>query len=211
MTDLPLIQPSTDDEASTGEIPVVRSRMWSRNRTIIVSVLAGIVVLLVIIGAVAWHYLAKDSITLKPPASAAGLTLDDSADAQQTAEFLGNAVAAKMPMDDSVGAVYHDPVSKDRDVLFFGGTKLFLNPGKDLDQALTLLNDSSGAVTGLRDVPAGSLGGVMRCGTSTGDGGPMVVCGWADRGSLGIALFPGRTVDQAAQILRDLRTAMEHT
>jgi hypothetical protein len=210
MTDLPLIQPSTDTE-TTGEIPAVPGRWLSRNRMIVLGVLAGIVVLLVLIGAVTWHYLGKESISLKPPASVAGLTLDDSADAQQTAEFLGNAVAAKMPLDNSVGAVYHDPAGKDRDVLFFGGTKLFLNPSKDLDQALSLLNDSSGAVTGLRDVPAGALGGVMRCGTSTGDGGPMIVCGWADRGSLGIGLFPGRTLDQAAQLLRDLRAATEHS
>ena len=90
------------------------------------------------------------------------------------------------------------------------GTRLMINPGNDLDQAFAaLLNDNSGAVTGLRDVPAGPLGGVMKCGTSTGDGGSMVTCGWADRGSLVLALFPGRTVDEAAGLLRTLRGAIE--
>jgi hypothetical protein len=147
---------------------------------------------------------------LTPPATVAGLTLDTSDDAQQTAEFLREAVGAKINLDRPMGAVYRDPADKDRDVLLFGGTRLLINPSKDLDQAFSLLNDNSGPVTGVQDVPAGSLGGVMRCGTSTGDGGPMVVCGWADRGSLAVGLFPGRTLDDAAQLLRALRAGIEH-
>src|SRR2546421_4670385 len=164
-----------------------------------------------IIGGVAWHFLTgQKSIALKPPASVAGLTLDTSDDAQQTADYLRTAVAAKINLDNPIGAVYRDPADRDRDVLLFGGTRLLINPAKDLDQAFSLLNDSSGAVTGVQDVPAGPLGGVMRCGTSTGDGGPMVVCGWADRGSLAVGLFPGRTLDEAATLLRALRTGIEH-
>jgi len=203
MTDLPLMEPST--EQSSASPPVRRPR----RRGLIIGILAGIVVLLVIIGAITWHFVSRDSISLKPPATAAGLTLDNSDGAQQTAEYLRSAVAAKIGLDDSVGAVYRDPADKNRDVLLFGGTRLLINPAKDLDQAFSLLNDSSGAVTGLRDVPAGPLGGVLKCGTSTGDGGSMVTCGWADRGSLAVALFPGRTVDEAAKLLRDLRIAIE--
>jgi hypothetical protein len=207
MTDLPLVQPSTDDEPTETGTP---ARRRFGNRGLVLGILGGIVVLLLIIGAVAWHFLGDQSIALKPPGSVDGLTLDDSTNATQTAEYLRTAVAAKINLDDSVGAVYRDPANADHDVLFFGGTRLTISPAKDLDQAFSLLNDSSGAVTGLRDVPAGPLGGMMRCGTSTGDGGPMVVCGWADRGSLAIALFPGRSLDEAAQLLRDLRAATEH-
>jgi hypothetical protein len=146
---------------------------------------------------------------LKPPATVAGLTLDESDNAKQTAEYLRTALAAKISLDDSVGAVYRDPASQDRDVLFFGGTQLILNPAKDLDQALTLLNDSTGTVNDLHQISPGPNGGVMKCGTSAGDGGPMSVCGWADRGSLGVALFPGRTLDQAAALIRDLRAGVE--
>ena len=204
MTDLPLMEPST------GQSPESPPARRPRRLGLIIGILAGIVVLLVIVGAVTWHFVSQDSISLKPPAAAAGLTRDDSDNARTAADYLRDAVAAKIGLVDSVGAVYGDPADKDRDVLLFGGTRLMINPGNDLDQAFAaLLNDNSGAVTGLRDVPAGPLGGVMKCGTSTGDGGSMVTCGWADRGSLVLALFPGRTVDEAAGLLRTLRGAIE--
>jgi hypothetical protein len=206
MTDLPLMEPSTDDGATaTPPRPGLL-----RNRRILFAVLAGVVVLLIGTLALTWHFLNRKSISLAPPAAVNNLTLEDSDNAKQTAEYLRTAVAAKIALDDSVGAVYRDPVDQTHDVLFFGGTHLILNPSKDLDQAIGLLSDSSGAVTGLHEVPAGPLGGVLKCGTSNGDGGAMSVCGWADRGSIGVALFPGRTLDEAAQLLRDLRAKMEH-
>ena len=51
----------------------------------------------------------------------------------------------------------------------------------------------------------------MKCGTTPGDNGTTIaVCGWADSGSLAVALFPGRTVDQAADLLRKMRAGIEH-
>lgn len=210
MTDLPLLEPSTGDPAAelTSDPGAARR---PRHRRILVAVISGLVVVLIVVGAVVWHFVNEQSVSLTLPATAAGLTLDDSDNAKQTAEYLRTAVAAKITLDDSVGGVYRDPASKDRDVMIFGGTHLLLNPAKDLDQAFSLLNDSSGQVSDLHVVPAGPLGGVMKCGTSTSDGGSMPVCGWADRDSLALALFPGRGVDQSAQLLRDMRGAIEHT
>jgi hypothetical protein len=193
MTDLPLLEPSTGDpSAQTTDDPGAARR--PRHRRVLIAVLSGIVVV---------------SMTL--PATVAGLTLDDGDNAKQTAEYLRTAVAAKIDLDDSVGGVYRDPASRDQDVMIFGGTHLMLNPAKDLDQAFSLLNDSSGQVSDLHEVPAGPRGGVMKCGMSTSDGGSMPVCGWADRDSLALALFPGRSVDQSAQLLREMRAGIEHT
>jgi hypothetical protein len=209
--------PSTGDEAADdgaadgGATEAPPRPGLLRNRRILLGVLAGIVVLLIVAIGLAWRFLQQDSISLGTPAAIGNLTLDDSGDAKQTAEYLRTAVAARIALDQSVGAVYKDPVSTSHDVLFFGGTHLMLNPSKDLDQAIIgLLSDSSGEVTGLHEVPAGPLGGVMKCGTSNGDGGAMAVCGWADRGSLGVALFPGRTLDESAELLRTLRGQVEH-
>ena len=47
----------------------------------------------------------------------------------------------------------------------FGGTTLLWQPERDLDSLFGLMSDETGAVTGLREVPAGDLGGVMKCGT----------------------------------------------
>ena len=44
--------------------------------------------------------------------------------------------------------------------------------------------DETGRVTDVRAVPAGSYGGVMKCGKTSGDGGDFAVCGWADHGSV---------------------------
>ncbi len=199
-SDLAVMEPS-DEPQPTKRRP--------RLRHIFLIAMASLTVIFVVIGLITWHYLGKQGITLKPAASVSGLTLDDSDDATQTSDYLRGALGAKISLDDTVGAVYRDPATKDRDVLFFGGTALVLSPAKYLDQAFSLLNDSSGTVTGIQDVPPGTRGGVMRCGTSNGDGGPMVVCGWADRGSLAMALFPGRSMDEAAQLLRDMRAAIE--
>ena len=69
--------------------------------------------------------------------------------------------------------------------------------------------DETGAVTGLREVPAGELGGVMKCGTTSGEGGDFAVCGWADHGSVVMAMFPGRSVTAAGGLLSDLREDMQ--
>ena len=86
----------------------------------------------------------------------------------------------------------------------------WLSPAKALDQAFTLLNDESGSVTEVREIAAGPLGGVVKCGTSNGDGGAMPVCGWADNASLVVGLFPGRSTDAAGRLLLDLRAGIEH-
>jgi hypothetical protein len=109
-----------------------------------------------------------------------------------------------------VAAVYDDPAATDHSVLFFGGTASIVNPEQSLDKTLSLVNDQGDAIDGLHAVDAGALGGVFKCGTTTGDAGTMAVCGWADNGSLGAALFPGRTVDQAANLMLTMRTGIEH-
>jgi hypothetical protein len=202
VAELPLMDSATDEPPA---------RRWTRNRILLLAGLGAIVLLLAaILGPIGYRFLTRERVSLDTPGNAAGLTLDTSDDAKQTMDYLRQAVAAKITLDSTVGAVYQDPASKDRKVLFFGGTNLQLSPAHQLDQAMTLLNDDTGSVTGMHEVPAGPLGGIAKCGTSNGDGGAMPVCGWADNGSLAVALFPGRTVDEAAKLLLDLRTAVEH-
>ena len=50
----------------------------------------------------------------------------------------------------------------------------------------------------------------MRCGAAEGSDTVMSICGWADHGSIALAMFPGRTADESAALLRDLRTTLEH-
>jgi hypothetical protein len=153
--------------------------------------------------------LSQKDATLGTPDRVAGLTRDTSEGALGTADDLRSAFAAGIDLDASVGAVYKDAASAEHSVLFFGGTTLLWSPEKDLDTLFGLVTDGDGAVRGLHRVPEGALGGVMKCGTTTTEGEQIAVCGWADHGSVGIGLFPGRTVDDAAKLFGEIRPAVE--
>ena len=159
-------------------------------------------------GPTAWQVYQDRRVRLAPPAAVAGLALDRSPDAQAAADYARSAVAAGVRLDATVGAVYADPGDRSSAVMFVGGTGTVLSPPTKLHTVLGLLGDAAG-LRGVRDVDAGRLGGTMRCGTSTGSDGDLVVCGWSDHGSVGAALFPGRTVDAAAVLMRQLREATE--
>lgn len=195
-----------DDDATT-EQP--RRRRF-RRRYVLGAVVALVVILGVVLGPIWWRLVTQQHASLATPDQIAGLRLDKSADGQATADYLSTAIAASVNLDNSVGAIYDDPANAQRSVMFFGGTGVLLSPDKALATAFGLLDDQSGAVRNLRSVPAGTLGGEMKCGTSTGDGGDMVVCGWADHGSIALALFPGRTDDDAATLMRQIRDGVQH-
>jgi cell division protein FtsB len=164
-----------------------------------------------VIGAAGWRVVSQQDARLATPVRIAELTRDDSQRARETADYLRTGFAADIELDDSIGAVYADPTDNDRSVLLFGGTTLLWQPEHDLDNLFDLVADDAGAITGLHEVPAGDLGGVMKCGTTpAGDGGgDLAVCGWADHGSVAMAMFPGRGVAESAALLRDIRQAVQ--
>lgn len=161
------------------------------------------------LGVGGWRVLAQKDTTLNPPAKLAGLTRDDSDRARTTADYLRDGFAADIDLDRSFGTVYSDPADAKRAVLVFGGTTLLWQPERDLDSLFGLMADETGKVTGLREVDAGRLGGVMKCGTTSGDGGDFAVCGWADHGSVVMGMFPGRSVDDSAGLFRQLREGIQ--
>src|SRR3954452_11839261 len=146
--------------------------------------LAGVAVL----GWATWQITSQKNATVTTPSQVAGLRLDDSQSGRDTADYLQNALSAEVDLDKAVGAVYAD--RSGHDVLFFGGTALIWSPANDLKAAFGLISDDQGAVTNIHDVPAGRYGGTMRCGTTATSDGAMPVCGWADHGSLALAMFP---------------------
>lgn len=155
---------------------------------------------------VGWTISSQKDATLTTPSTVAGLTLDTSTDGKSTADYLRTALSAEVQLDSSVGAVYNDGAES---VLFLGGTGLIWTPEDDLDTAFDLISDDQGAVTGLHEVPAGKLGGTMKCGATKTDDGDMSVCGWADHGSLALAMFPSRTETDAAKTLVQIRNATQ--
>ncbi|MBB2948143.1 hypothetical protein FB565_007914 [Actinoplanes lutulentus] len=159
------------------------------------------------LGYVAWQVNTQRHTTLSTPPTIGTLQLDDSEDAAATADYLRSAISAEITMDKAVGAVYTG--SDNRSVLFFGGTALLWAPDKELENAFTLLGDEEGSVTGVDDVDPGDLGGTMKCGTTNSEGTTLTVCGWADHGSLAVAMFLDRTEPEAATLLRQIRKATQ--
>ncbi|TDC36799.1 hypothetical protein [Micromonospora sp. KC213] len=160
-------------------------------------------------GTLGWRIAEQKDTRLDTPQSVAGLTRDDSEGARSTADYLRSGFAADIELDYSFGTVYRDPAGPtDSPVLLFGGTALIWRPERDLDSLFGLMADETGKVAGLREVSAGRLGGVMKCGTTRGTEG-FTVCGWADHGSAVMGMFPNRSVDDAAGLFRQIREAIQ--
>ncbi|BCJ44909.1 hypothetical protein GCM10010168_85170 [Actinoplanes ianthinogenes] len=193
---------STDSEAAP---PGSRRK---RTRTIVLASLLAVGLAGVgALGAFYWQISSQRDTTLNLPAQIGELTLDTGANAQETADYLQTALSAEVDLDKTVGAVYTATAGKN--VLFFGGTTLFWSPDKDLDTSFDLISDEQGAVTGLHEVDAGALGGTMKCGTTKTENGDLSVCGWADHGSLALAMFPDRPESEAAPLMRQMREAIQ--
>ncbi|MFF3869280.1 hypothetical protein [Micromonospora sp. NPDC001898] len=157
------------------------------------------------LGVAGWRVAQQKDARLAAPATVAGLQRDDSERARSTADYLRDGLSADIDLDRSLGVVYRDPADDKRSVLLFGGTTLLWQPERDLDTLFGLMADETGKVTGLRKVPAGRFGGVMKCGTTSGDGGDFAVCGWADHGSVALAMMPGRPLNAAGDLMRQIR------
>ncbi|MBO3738232.1 hypothetical protein J5X75_11925 [Actinoplanes sp. NEAU-H7] len=180
----------------------------SRTRTIVLASLLAVTVAgagtMAVLG---WRINSQRNATLATPTSIGSLTLDDSEEATATADYLQTALSAEIPMTKAVGAVYTG--ADEKSVLFFGGTRLIWSPSSELDTAFDLVGDDQGAVTDIKDVEAGDLGGTMKCGVTHSPEGDLTVCGWADHGSLALAMFPNRTPAEAAPLLLQIRSATQ--
>jgi len=191
-----------------GEPPAAGPKPRSRVRTIVlVSMLAIALAGAVTLGYAGWQIISQKDATLTTPDRIGTLTLDQTDDGKQTADYLQTALSAEVNLDKAVGAVYNDGTSGS--VLFFGGTATIWSPDKDLGSAFGLISDNQGAVTGLHKVDPGKFGGTMQCGTTKSDDGNLSVCGWADHGSLAVAMFPSRSEPASATLLRQIREATQ--
>jgi hypothetical protein len=163
-----------------------------------------------VLGGYGWRVAHQKDPVLDTPVQLAGLTRDESDRANGTVDYLRGALAADIELEETIGAAYSDPAAADRNVLLFGGTTLIWQPERDLDKLFELLSEDAGRITGVRDVAAGPLGGVMKCGTMAAEGaGELAVCGWADHGSVVMALFKGRGVDESARLFREVRAGVQ--
>jgi hypothetical protein len=136
----------------------------------------------------------------------ADLTLrDDSASRRAVTRLTQQLRDANAPFDAVFAGVYGDGSGKRLTV--FGTTGLHLTPKEDVEAEIRRL----AADYRLRDVRAYDLGesGVHeRCGVGTSDGSTVVVCAWADHGSLATVVTDRRSVRDTATLTGIVRDAV---
>jgi hypothetical protein len=201
--------PAADPERATDAERKPQRRLRT-GRIVLGATLAVLSCLALVFGPTTLQLLRERNARIDLPPRIARFALDQGQGARDTVDYLRAAISAGVPLDKTVGAVYVEDEDTAHSVIFFGGTGLLLSPDKQLNKAFGLITDQTGGVEGVRPRAADSLGGVVMCGTTPTDDGPMAVCGWADHGSLAVALFPGRGVDESAGLLRQMRSAMQH-
>ena len=57
----------------------------------------------------------------------------------------------------------------------------------------------------VRDIDPGTFGGEQRCAAARYDGRSATVCGWADHGVIALAVFPGKSLEQASTLTQNIR------
>jgi hypothetical protein len=205
----PMLSTSEADTGTPGPAPAAPAQRRVRPLTIAMVVLAAAAIAVgVMVGPTAVRVAQQRNATLAMPEAVAELKRDDSESAKEAASDLVTALRAEIELDQSAAAVYSDPTNDPgKSIMLFGGTTLLLSPERELDAVLKLTEDAGDRIHGLQSVDPGPLGGTMKCGSTGTETSSMAVCGWADHGSIALALFPERSPADAAFLMRTLRSA----
>jgi hypothetical protein len=140
------------------------------------------------------------------PGQVADLSLRQNASSIRTAQQLKQDMrTAHLLAENTFAGVYTDPNGKA--VTIFGATGLQLSPDKDLDAEITRLTGTY-QLTEVQSVNTNTPGEYQRCATGQANGTPVVLCAWADHGSIASALFTRRSMNDSAQLLSDLRNTI---
>ncbi|WP_433051351.1 hypothetical protein [Dactylosporangium sp. CS-033363] len=140
-------------------------------------------------------------------AGVAGLTRLTDASSKKSAEQLQTALTSDHLDESGFTVAYQDNADGKAKILVFGATRFITHPARDLDASLGKLGTKI-PVQNVREVEPGMLGGEQRCAASRLDGRSATVCGWADHGVIAIAVFAGKTVDEASRSMQAIRAAI---
>lgn len=199
------VEPEDDEPSPPANPNRRRALLFAIGGAAVLCVASGVV-----FGPRIYHVTSERGTTVTPPPTIGDLRRDTSTDAQSTADYIRAAVASAAGLTNSIGDVYSTSTGTEDSIIFAGGTAAVWGPSGSLKDAFSVVADDTGGVQNLQSVPTGALGGVAQCGTTKTDDADMPVCGWADYGSVGIALFPNRPLDQARKLFTDMRPAIEH-
>ncbi|BCJ54915.1 hypothetical protein Asp14428_63900 [Actinoplanes sp. NBRC 14428] len=83
------------------------------------------------------------------------------------------------------------------------------DPRRELDGIFLGVGVGGLEITGLTTAPPGPLGGYAKCGRGEAGGAPLIMCGWADEGSVGWLLWYYESMSDAKAELATLRGQVE--
>jgi hypothetical protein len=140
------------------------------------------------------------------PQSFADLRLRDDGTSKQAADRLARQLRdADANADDVFAGVYGDGNGKR--VTVFGVTGWRFTPGRDVQAQLDRLSDEFD-VSDVQTYDPGESGVYERCGVGRTGGAAVVVCTWADHGSLATVLLTRRSIADSADLVARLRSAV---
>jgi len=180
-----------------------------RTGRIVFRVVVAVVVVLCAGGTVTYGvpFIEQFSATVTAPDTVAGMSKVGTSGSNLVGDRLRSVARATS----SVSAAYSAPDDRAHMVTVDAAAGLILDPSG----ALRLVFDGGNLrppvirVDDLTEVDAGSMGGVVKCGTASSQAGTGV-CAWADYGSVGVVTAYGRSPAQTADLLRAIRPEVLH-
>ena len=160
-------------------------------------------------GAVAWAkpYWDQYPATAVPGATVPGLTKIEDSTAKRNADRLRKSIDSDHLDEADFTAVYQDVDNRQQRVTVFGATRFIVDPERDLDASLRKLTADL-QLKDVREVDEGPFGGHQRCGTGRLAEQAISVCAWADHGSIAVALFTRRTLEESGPMLHNIRGSL---
>lgn len=178
----------------------------------IVLIVLAVLLVLCVGGIAAVFFFVKDEVEqatntrVSAPATLAGRPQITDASMAGVVETMEAELNASLPGATSSAAAFYGDVASGDMVMIVAASGLVADPEAELDEALT----TSGLITGnATDVDPGPLGGVARCGDGNQQGISLGVCGWADRGSVGMIVIFNSTGAEAATEFVTMRGEIE--
>jgi hypothetical protein len=198
-------RPQAPPEAQRPLPPPRRRRRWPR-RLALFTLLSLACCCGVPAACAAWPPARQYPVTARLPSSVADLRLRDDGASRRAVQRLTQQLRARHANADQVFAgVYADRNGKR--VTIFGTTGLRLTPGADVSAELRRLTDQYD-IRDVRPFDLGETGVHERCGVGDAGGTSVVVCAWADLGSLATVVLTRRSVSDSAELTGILRGAV---
>jgi hypothetical protein len=153
---------------------------------------------------------ANGTTVTAPPTLPGGLNKETSDEMQKIVDQMEADLRNDVGDVDQVAAGIYSDGDPQKLVVLVAATSTVFFPDSEIEDAFKGFNStSSSSVAGQTSYPAGDLGGTVKCGSGKEDDLPMTLCAWADHGSVGIAIFIGRDLKEAADLFLQIRPAVE--